>query len=325
MPGSFTPDGGHLTQFSRADMIAQYNGEVESQFAKESFMRMFANVRPVTGTDTIVGRRIGTTSLQRVVEGVRPNASPTGFGKVSLTVDTIILARANRALLNDLQTDFDARSELGRDHGKMLGKFFDQAFLIQAVKGAQQSAPENLGGAIGAGKNVTLDAGGDENDPDKFYQAIKKVLQQMREAEAPVDEMMLLVSPTQFDVLLDNDKLVKRDFSEGNGDFGKRILYYCNGVPILETARIPSVATPGTEHHMLSNVDNKYAYDITAKDAKAKAVLLHPRSLLAGETIPLTSDIYYDKIELQWFIDSYMSFGVTVNRPDLCGAVFAAD
>lgn len=323
MPGSFNPDGSHLTQFSHEDMIAQFSGAVESQFDKGSFMRQYATIRPVRGTDTIVGRRIGTGKIQRVVEGVRPDATPTMFGKVSLTVDTLVLARTNRALLNELQTDFDARSELGRDHGAMLGKLFDQSFLIQAIKGAQQPAPDNLNGAIGAGKNITLDAAGDEADPDKFVKAIRTVLQQMREEEAPVEEMVILVSPTQFDILLDNDKLVKRDFSDGNGDFARRELFYLGGVPILETARIPNKATPATEHHLLSNPNNNYGYDVSDTDAKAKAVIMHPRSLLAGETIPLTNDIYYNKEELQWFIDSFMSFGVTVNRPDLCGAVFA--
>lgn len=319
----FNTDSSHLTQFSHEDMIAQYSGAVESQFAKDSFMQMFANIKPVRGTDTIVGRRIGATSVQKVTDGVRPNATPSAFGKVSLTVDTLVLARTNRALLNELQTDFDARTELGKDHGKMLGKLFDQSFLIQAIKGSQQPAPDNLNGAIGAGKNVTLDAADDESDPDKFVKAIRTVLQQMREEEAPVEEMLLLVSPTQFDVLLDNDKLVKRDFSEGNGHFGRRELFYLGGIPIMETARIPDKQTPATEHHLLSNPGNSYGYDVTAKDAKAKAVIMHPRSLLAGETVPLTSDIYYNKEELQWFIDSYMAFGVTVNRPDLCGAVFA--
>ena len=54
-----------------------------------------------------------------------------------------------------------------------------------------------------------------------------------------------------------------------------------------------------------------------------KAVIMHPKSLLAAEAIPLTSDIWYDKDKLSWFIDSYLSYSVAVNRPDVCGGVFA--
>jgi hypothetical protein len=46
-----------------------------------------------------------------------------------------------------------------------------------------------------------------------------------------------------------------------------------------------------------------------------------PKALLAGETIPLTSKVYYSDVELQWFIDSYLAFGVTPNRAEMAGIV----
>jgi hypothetical protein len=49
-----------------------------------------------------------------------------------------------------------------------------------------------------------------------------------------------------------------------------------------------------------------------------------PKALLAGETIPLTSDVYYQKTELQWFIDSWLAFAVTANRAEHAGIVRAA-
>lgn len=317
-------DSSHLSNMSREDMIDEYGGEVESQFAKSAYMREFFRIRTVRGTDTVLNRRVGRTRIQKVQDGVRPDALPTQFGKTSVTVDTLVLARDNRSLLNEFQTDFDARMELAQDHGKELGKFFDQSFFIQAIKGAQLAAPANLNNAIGAGKSETLAAVGDELDADKFVAAIRKIIRRMREEEIETDEMVIAVRPTQFDVLLDNDKLVSRDYSGGNGDFAMRELFYCAGVRIFESARIPTTATPDGEHHYLSNADNSYAYDIDATDALCRAVVLHPKALLAGETIPLTSDVYYDKTELQWFIDSYLSFGVAPNRPDVCGAVFAA-
>lgn len=317
-------DSSHLSNMSREDMIDEYGGEVESQFAKASYMREFFRIRTIRGTDTLTNRRVGRTSIQKVTDGVRPDAQSTPFGKTSVTVDTLVLARDNRSLLNEFQTDFDARMELAQDHGKELGKFFDQAFFIQAIKGAQLSAPTGLNDAIGAGKAVTLSATGDEEDADKFVKAIRTVITAMKEEEIDTDEMIIAVRPTQFDVLLDNDKLVSRDWSGGNGSYANRELYYCAGVRIFESARIPITATASGSHHHLSNVDNSYAYDVDETDAKCKAVILHPKSLLAGETIPLTSDVYYEKTELQYFIDSYLAFGVTPNRPDVCGGVFAA-
>jgi hypothetical protein len=43
--------------------------------------------------------------------------------------------------------------------------------------------------------------------------------------------------------------------------------------------------------------------------------------LLSGETIPLTSKVYYSDIELQWFIDSYLAFAATPNRAEHAGVI----
>lgn len=305
-------------------MIEQYGGEVESQFSKSSFMREFVKVRPVRGTDTITNNRVGKTTLKKLVAGVRPQGETTPFGRVSLTVDTVILARDNRSMLNDFQTHFDARMELAQDHGKEIGKFFDQAFIIMAIKGSLAAAPVLGDGtaakqSIGAGKNVTLATAGDEDDPDKLAEAIISLLTAMEEEEIPIEEVVVMVRPTRFQTLLSNNKLLSRDFSAGNGDVAKGIIYEIGGARIVKTARIPQAAIEG---HDLSNAQNEYAYDVSAAQAKAVAVLLHPKGLWAGETIPLTSDIWFNREEKQWFIDSFLSFGVTVNRPDVCGAVF---
>lgn len=315
--------GPNLSDFPTALMIEEYGGEVDSQFAKSSIMRQYAKIKPVTGTDTIVNNRVGKTTLKKLEPGVRPPAENTPFGRVTLTVDTVILARDNRSMLNEFQTSFDARTELGQDHGKEMGKFFDQAFIIMGIKGALASAPDFGAGAaknsIGAGKRTTLAAAGDENDPDKFAAAITSLIVQMEEEEIETSELVVLVRPTQFETLLNNNKLLSRDFAAGNGDYAKGLIYEISGVRIVKTARIPTAAIDG---HYLSNARNSNAYDVSATEAKAAAIILHPKSFLAGETIPMSSDVWFNKEEKQWFIDSWMAFGVTVNRPDVCGAVF---
>jgi hypothetical protein len=314
-------DSSHLSDVDTTLMIDQYGGGVESQFAKSSIMRSYAKIRPVRGTDTIVNNRVGRTQLQKLVPGVRPDATPTAFGKVSLTVDTVILARDNRSMLNEFQTHFDARMELAADHGKELGKFFDQAFIILAIKGAGQAAPTGLNGAIGAGKSVTLASALDELDPDKLHTAITGIITTMEEEDIDADELIVFVRPAQYKVLLDNDKLLSRDYSTGNGDFARSRIEYIDNARIVKTARIPTAAITG---HYLSNAGNGSAYDVSATEAKCVAVILHPKSLLAGETIPLQSDVWFSKEEKQWFIDSFLAFGVTVNRPDVCGRVLKA-
>jgi hypothetical protein len=323
---SYDIPGPNLSDVDKTLLIEQYGGEVESQFKKTSIMRQYVRIRPVRGTDTITNNRVGRTTLKALVPGVRPNADPTPFGRVQLTVDTVVLARDNRSMLNEFQTHFDARMELAQDHAKELGFFFDQAFIIMGIKGSLAAAPVLGDGtaskqSIGAGKNRTLTTAGDELDPDKMEAAISSIVVAMEEEEIPVEELVVFVRPTTYKVLSNSNKLLNRDFNSGNGEFSKMTIDTIAGARIVKTARIPQTVITD---HFLSNTANGNAYDINAAQAKCVAVIMHPKSLMAGETIPLTSDMWFSREEKQWFIDSFLAFGVTVNRPDCCGAVFRA-
>lgn len=311
-------DSSHLSSQPSSELIEEFMGMVENQFAKNSTMKQFVKVKPVLNTDTLINRRIGKSKLQKVTAGVAPDATPTKHGRASVTVDTIILSRESQDKLNEFQSDIDLRSLIAEDQGKELGRFFDQAFIIQTIKGALSAAPTDVD-SIGAGKNVELAAANDEKDADKLEDAIVGRLVEMEEEEIDISECVVFVRPTELRTLSKHDKLISSDFSADNGDYAKGTVYKIHGVRIVSCPRIPNEAVT---NHFLSNDDNGNAYDISDAESDAVAVILHPRSLLAGETIPMVSDIWHDKHSLSWFIDSYMAFGVSINRPDVCGAVF---
>jgi len=322
--------------------IEQYGGEVEHRIIKESFMRQFFKFKTVRGTDTITNDRVGSSSLQKVARGIRPTDSSPTFDNISIKVDTIVLARSNEFVLDSFLSHIDARKEIGVEHGKEIGKFFDESFLVQGIKACQVTNVDpdgvTLGGWEGStptnivrtapkgfqGGTVNVLAGvGDELDPDLLELAIQDLCQGIEEKDVDISEAVLLVRPAQYYALLRNSKLISRDFSSMNGDYAKGDVLESCGVRIQKTNRFPKVSDVGVTH-FLSNAGNGNAYDVTANDAKCVVCLLMPKALLAGETIPLTSDVYFDKKEMQWFIDSYLSFAVTPNRAEMAGGIFSS-
>jgi len=322
--------------------IEQYGGEVEHRILKESFMRQFFNFKSVRGTDTVTNDRMGHTALQKVSRGKRPTDSSPTFDNISVKVDTIVLARTNQFLLDDFLAHLDVRKEVGMEHGRTIGKFFDEAFIVQGIKAAQitnqdptgrklggwlggvggyaeiiRTAPEGFQGAT----PVMLAAANDEADSDKLVRAIQDMCQNIAEKDVELSDGVVLVRPAEYYTLLRNEKLLNQDFSNMNGDYAKGQILQANGVRIQVTNRFPVAADVG-ETHFLSNAGNGNAYDVTADDANCIALFLQPKALLAGETIPLTSKVYYSDIELQWFIDSYLAFGVTPNRAEMAAAIF---
>jgi len=303
--------------------IEEYSGEVETQISKSSFMRDYVRIKPVRGTDTVTNDRMGKTSLQAVTPGVRPTSSAPEFDNISVKVDTIVLARSNVHLLADFQAHYDVRAEIGQDHGKEIAKFFDEAFIIQVIKSAlivvgtgagEKPAPDGFVG----GTRVELAAANDELDPDKLQRAIEDVCQGIEENDVDLDGGVILLAPAQYYALLRNDKLVSAEYSMGNGNYANGMVLRSNGLRIVKTNRIPNATISG---HYLSNAGNNSAYDVAGEETDAVAIVMLPKALLAGETIPLTSKVYYHDVELQWFIDSYLAFGVTPNRAEHAGVV----
>jgi hypothetical protein len=322
--------------------IEQYGGEVEHRILKDSFMRQFFKFKTVRGTDTITNDRIGSSALQKVARGIRPVDNAPTFDNISIKVDTIVLARTNEFVLDSFLSHIDTRKEIGVEHGKEIGKFFDESFLVQGIKACQVTNVDPAGVTLGGWEGETptnivrtapngfqggtvqvLSGAGDELDPDLLELAIQDLCQKIEEKDVDISEAVLLLRPAQYYALLRNSKLISRDFSSVNGDYAKGDVLESCGIRIQKTNRFPKIGDVGVTH-FLSNAGNGNAYDVTANDQKCVVCLLMPKALLAGETIPLTSDVYFDKKEMQWFIDSYLSFAVTPNRAEMAGGIFTS-
>ena len=332
--------GGTALMSTFNDMIEDYRGAVDTQFAKTSIMRGFYPVKSIVGTDTLVARRVGRTTLQTLTDGVRPTPTRTHFGTVSVQVSVILLARDERPMLNEIQTDFDARAELGSDHGKELGKKFDESLLIMGRRAAQSDpttagsvpgtndglvpgtpAPTANGGnsyngAFGAGKQYNLPALADALDGADLYTAFEAMLTEMEEEDIDTDEHVIFLRPKQYTAILNDmkDSLLNKDLSMDNGDFADGQVKTLLGVPLVKTARIPNAAE--ASHELGSE------FNTTAVEARCAGILLHPKSILVGESIPMQSKIWFNDEEKSWFIDSWMAFGAAVNRSDVSGVIF---
>jgi hypothetical protein len=307
--------------------IEEYTGVVEATIERKSVIKPFVPVRPVKGTSMISNFAVGESSLQKVTPGGPPlDGTLNDFAKRVLTVDTLIAARSAFALLETFQTSYDARKEVGMEHGKKIAKFLDQAFLIQAIKAAQFTESTYKGsGAAGkpaghfGGSQQTLALAGDALDPAKLYQAIADLFVKMenKDVDPRTDDVMIAVKPAEFYTLLANEQLIDSTYITSEGNSVKAHLLKAYGVPVISTNNSPAGSV--ISGHLLSNADNSNAYD--GDFSKVVACAFSPRALMAGETIPLQTDVFYDKLYKQWFVDAHLAFGVTPNRAEYSGVI----
>ncbi len=301
--------------------LEEFTGIVESTIERKASLKGFIPMRTVRGTSTITNFAVGESTLQKATPGSPIDGTGTDFSKRTLTVDTVILARSVLPLLETFQTSYDSRKEIGMEHGKKIAKFYDQSFFIQAIKAAQFADSTYKNGAASGkplghfgGSTQTLTASGDALDPAKLYAAVANLFVQMEEKDVDprTDDVVIALRPAEFYTLLQNEQLIDGTYKTSEGTSIQAHLLKAYGVPVMASNNFPGGQT--ISGHLLGT---DYDGDFT----KVVAAAFSPRALLAGETIPLTTDVFWDKLSKQWFVDAHLAYAVTPNRAEFAGII----
>jgi len=318
LPGQTGATGSKFAQH-----IAEYTGVVEQTIKRYSQIEGFVPVRPVKGTSIFQNFAVGESTLQKVVPGAKPDGTVNKFGKKSLSIDTIVLARSVFPLLETWQTSYDSRKEVGQEHGKKIGKFYDQSFYIQAIKAAQLAttayAGQDAASGYTGGTQVTFTGANDHLDPALLYSRLADLFTGMRlkDVDPAKDDVMVVVKPAEFTTLQQNDQLINREYITSEGVSINAHILKAWGCPVFDSNDFPGGSVIAS--HLLSNSDNSNAYD--GDFTKVVAVAFSPRALMAGSTIPLTTKMHWSDEYLQWFVDAYLSYAVGPNRAEFAGVV----
>lgn len=308
-------------------VIEEFTGMVEGTINRRSVMQGLIPVRTVKGTATFTNHAVGESTLQRITPGVTPNGTKSDFSKTSVTIDTVVLARETFPVLDVFQTQMDVRREVSVEQGKKIAKFWDQSFFIQAIKASLQAESTYDRGAAGAkpaghfgGSQETLTAAGDLQDPAKLYAALARLLTKMenKDVDPRNDDVMIVVKPEQYYTLIQAEQLVNATYVTATGNkINDAWVLKTYGVPVFSSNNLP--AGQSITGHLLSTPNNNNGFD--GDFTKVGALAFSPRAIMAGETIPLTSKVFWDEVSKHWFVDSWLAYSVGPNRAEYAGSI----
>lgn len=305
-------------------MIEEFSGIVEGTVKRRSATEGWLPIKKVTGTATLSKDAIGESTLGKVVPGVTPNSTGTHqFSKNSVTIDTLCYARSTLALLDSFQTKYDVRKQIGMEHGKKIAKFKDTAFLVQGIKAAL--ATESLYGALPGhfgGSQETLSFAADATDPAKLYASFSRLFAQMEEKDIDpiMDNTVIFVRPTIFYALLEAEQVINGEYLTSEGTSVKGHIFKAWGVPVMSTSNLPN-GVISTLDDSGNSVGRLLGANYAGDFSKVVALAMSPQAVLAGETISLTSDVFYDKLSKSWYVDAHLSFAATPDRAEYAGAI----
>lgn len=295
-------------------IIEEFTGMVEGTIARRSVTEGFVPVRSVKGTSTVTNFNVGESTLGKVTPGVTPPGTPSQLSKNSVTIDTLIYARAHLALLETFQTQFDVRKHIADEHGKKIAKFKDQAFLIQGIKAAlAANSPYGATPGFSGGSQHTLAAAGDLSDPAKMYSAFARLFEKIegKDVDPIADGLGIFVRPDVYYTLLESEYVINGEFLTADGTKIEAKVFKAWGVPVMSTNNLPRSVVSG---HLLGT-------DYDGDFSKVAALVMSPKAILAGENIPLTGDVFYDNLSKQWFADAHLAFAATPDRAEYAGAI----
>ena len=293
-----------------------YQNEVDTRFQYQAiFLGLSTQRSTADRSNTYRIDRLNTSAVKGRTSGVALDPTPVRNDKMIIVVDTVLYIR-NPIDYQDDWTAPDFLTEMGQNNGSEFAETFDQAHLIQLIKGRSWVAPEHLKPAFNDGIEipVTVDAtpadqAAREANAEAINLAHKAGIDELIKRKVPLADMVTLVDVDTYSMLLEHPKLFDRDFGMTNEDgYKNRRVVKMNGIPVVECTEFPTVA--GT--HPLGS-----AFTVTADDANCRMVTFSKsKTLVTVEAKPFTSRIWDDELNFANVLDCYAMYTVGERRPD---------
>lgn len=297
-----------------------YQNEVDTRFQYQALFLSLSSQRSVADrSNTYRIDRLNTSQVKGRTSGVALDPTPVRNDKMLIVVDTVLYIR-NPIDYQDDWTAPDFLTEMGQNNGSEFAEVFDQAHLIQLIKGRSWTAPDHLKPAFNDGieieatidSDVTTQAGMEAN-AIAINQAHKAGIDELIKRKVPLNDMITLVSTEIYSLLLEHPKLFNKDWGDANANgYKERRAVLMNGIPVVECTEFPEAGT-----HPLGS-----AYTVTAEDAKCRMVTFSKsRTLVTVEAKPFTSRIWDDELNFANVLDCYAMYQVGERRPDTAAVV----
>ena len=284
-----------------------FSGEVLSAFGRENQMMNMTTVRNIQSGKSASFPITGKISADYHTAGNEITGSTVKQTEKIINIDDMLISSAFVAEVDELRNHFDVRSIFSNEMGSALAKRVDQNLLQLVVKASRTSA--NIAGDTGAGTEI-VDADADTN-MDSLIASLFEGIQKLDENDVPSTERYIVVSPDIYYKLANVDKLVSRDFSANNGDFGKGTVVAIGGVPVIKTN---TAVDAFTDTSSASTTGTNNSYNVNAGDVQA--VLFQRGAIGTIKRKDLTLESTYDPRRMGTLMTARMMVGHNILRPE---------
>ena len=299
---------GQVNSSGTADalFLKVFSNEVLSQFSRENQMLGMSTVRTIANGKSATFPVTGTVTAGYHTAGNEITGQAIKHNEKIINLDDMLLADVFVAEVEELKNHYDVRAEYSRQMASALSNKVDKHLLSLAILASQGSA--TITGTNGGDEITDADA---NTNATSLISSVFEAIQKLDEKNVPTEGRVCIVAPDQYYQLANVDKLVNRDFSRDNGDFGKGTVLSIGGVPIVKSNTAVEVFGQDLSS-AISGTNNTYTGDFS----NHYAVVMHRSAIGTVKRKDLVMESTYDPRRIGTLMTGRMLMGSGILRPE---------
>lgn len=304
----------HLGQANGAGLTDElfqkvFSGEVMTIFEAENKTKNRVMSRSITSGKSASFPVMGRASAYYHTPGNEILGGTIKHNEKVITIDDLLISPVFIAEIEEAKNHYDVRGHYSTEVGRVLAQTWDKHALQVGVLAAR-TAVANITGESPAGTVLTEAVASDYDDVVKFHAALRLAAEKLDEKNIPEQDRAIYVRPAAYWRLINDDKLVSKEFQEGNGDVAKGLIYRVAGMELIKTNNLPS--TNVTAASVAAGTGDKYVGDFS----KTEALVMHKSAIGTVQLMDLSTRMDYDPRRLGTQIVSKYAVGHGVLRPE---------
>ena len=259
-----------------------FSGEVLTSFNANTVMADKTRTRNISSGKSAQFPAIGRITASYHTPGAEIAGKAVEHGEKVVTIDDLLISDSFIANIDEAKNHYEVRSEYSTQMGQALAQTYDRNLLSLAVKTARAG---ETGGVADQGAAVSTNLGSLTPTIQTLVDALYAEAAAMDNLYLPANDRFVIVDPVTYYGLVQNDKLVARDFNNGNGSYADGTVMKVAGMSIVKSSNLAI-------DHTTQTVDFGTKYQVDASDTMA--LVFQKGALATVKLMDVASESEYD-------------------------------
>jgi hypothetical protein len=282
-----------------------FSGEVLAAFARRNQMLEMSMVRTISQGKSAQFPAIGKTTASYHTPGNEITGTVINKNERVITIDDLLISDSFISQIDEAKNHYDVRSIYSTEMGNALAREVDQHLLQLTVLAAQAST--TVSGENGGAVITDADA---KTNGGSLITSIFDAAQALDEKDVPEEDRYCVVPPATYYNLVENDKILNRDFGGSNGIYAEGKVLKVAGINIVKSNT--AVDAFADNSSAISGANNTYTGDFS----NTAAVVFHKSAIGTVKLMDLAMESEYDIRRQGTLMVAKMALGHGILRPE---------